>query len=341
MDLVITGAAGFVGRHVVTEALKRSHRVRAFVRPGLRSVVCGDEEGSPVRIVKIELREGAGLLDELRGADAVVHLAATNSGTPEETIAGTLHATRALLDAMASTNITRLIAISSFSVFDYVRLAEGDTVDEATPVEANPSERDGYAQAKLLQEEVVRRFASERGGRVTLLRLGAVYGPGHVWTSRLGAQLRPNLWLCVGRHAELPLSYVENCADAIVSAVERDAAASQTLHVVDDERPTQERFLRELLRRMESRPRVVRVPWPWVRHAASVAWACHGALGGRLRFPGILVPARLAARFKPLRYDNARAKRVLGWTPRLGLSAALDCSCPRTPLDAGAAAEES
>ena len=47
--------------------------------------------------------------------------------------------------------------------------------------------------------------------------------------------------------------------------------------------------------------------------------------------PGLLVPARLHARCKPLRYRNDRAKRVLGWSPRYTLEQAVDRSLSDGP----------
>ena len=44
---------------------------------------------------------------------------------------------------------------------------------------------------------------------------------------------------------------------------------------------------------------------------------------GRAKVPGILTPARLHARAKPLQYPNRRIKEVLGWTPRFDLAEAI------------------
>ena len=56
-------------------------------------------------------------------------------------------------------------------------------------------------------------------------------------------------------------------------------------------------------------------------------WLCNQLLlSGKIKLPGILVPARLHARFKPLRYTNLRAQGVLNWQPRYSLDAALNRS---------------
>ena len=69
------------------------------------------------------------------------------------------------------------------------------------------------------------------------------------------------------------------------------------------------------------------VSWSIMRMLARMASMTNSLfLGNKAKVPGIFIPARLHARCKPLRYTNARAKAVLGWTPRYGLIEALDRS---------------
>ena len=189
-------------------------------------------------------------------------------------------------------------------------------------------QRDSYARAKLMQEERVRQFERDQGARVTVLRAGVVYGRDHLWNPRLGVALRPNLWLRIGNRAQIPLTYVENCAEAIVRAAEREEAIGRTLHIVDDDPPTQRTYADAVAKRMVPRPRMIPISWSLMRALARLAWELdRRLLGGRLALPGVLVPARLHARFKPLRYSNERARRTLDWSPRYSLAAALDRSC--------------
>ena len=53
--------------------------------------------------------------------------------------------------------------------------------------------------------------------------------------------------------------------------------------------------------------------------------------GGRAKLPSILIPVRLHARFKPLRYSNKRLHEALGWNQRYTLAQALDRSLGMTP----------
>jgi nucleoside-diphosphate-sugar epimerase len=134
-------------------------------------------------------------------------------------------------------------------------------------------------------------------------------------------------WLRTGAWARIPLNYVENCAEAILLAVEKPQSDGQIFNVVDDQLPTQRRYAKLIAQRTVPRPRIFPVSWTIMRLIARCAWLTNRViLRGRAKIPGIFVPSRLHARCKPLRYSNAKLKSVLGWTPRYGLTEALDRS---------------
>ena len=61
-----------------------------------------------------------------------------------------------------------------------------------------------------------------------------------------------------------------------------------------------------------------------MRMVGNLAWAVNQRLlGGNAKLPGVLIPARLHARFKSLKYSNAKLKQCLGWEPRFGVEDAI------------------
>lgn len=317
MRLFITGATGFLGKETVAAALRRGHEVIAVVRPSSDGSAWENEPR--VKPARLDLRSKAGLAEALRGADAVLHLAAAKSGDLYAQLGGSIVTTENLLGAMHEAGVRRLVLIGSFAVYDYRAIPSGATLTEDSPLEARPSDRDEYAQTKLLQERLARE--AERKGEVdlTVLRPGAIYGPGSMWTFRVGMQ-GARWWVGLGGRASIPLTHVRNCADAIVLAAERPEAVGQTCNIVDDEAPTQRRYMKMLRAHAKPRPRIVRVPWLALR---GLAWSADRfnrvALGGGAKLPAIFAPAKLAQRCKPLRYSNERAKRILGWSPGVTL----------------------
>ena len=324
MKLLVTGASGFLGKYVVTSALRRGHQVRAVVRPATDISSISWATHSHVELVRLDLRRKVGIADGLAGADAVLHLAASKAGDFYAQFGGTVLATENLLEAMIAADVKRLVAISTFSVYDYINMRSGSTLDEASPLVQVPAWRDEYAQTKLLQEQLVRDFEREQSGLVTILRPGVIYGKDNLWTARLGAGLGEGSWLRIGAYSQLPLSYVENCADAIVMAAEQEAAIGQTMNVLDDNPPTQRQYAKALLEKVPNPPKFVPVNWTVMRMIGNLAWAVNQQLlGGNAKLPGVLIPARLHARFKSLKYSNAKLKQCLDWEPRFGMKAAI------------------
>ncbi len=333
MKLLLTGASGFLGKYVVAEALRRGHEVRAVVRPSSDEKRLAWHNYPNVELIRMDLRRKNGIVDAVRGVDAVIHLAAVKEGDFYTQFAGTVIATENLLSAMIEANVSRLVDISTFSVYDYFNTPSGKTITEDSPLELNPIGRDEYAQTKLIQEELVREFEQNSKAQVTIVRPGIIYGKDNLWNSGLGGKLTDNLWLKIGSHAIMPLTYVENCADAIVSAVERDEAIGQTLNIVDDNLPTQSVYGKKVAERMESVPRMIPISWPVMNLLAStISMYNKIVLKGQAKVPGIFIPTRLHARFKPLQYSNACAKKTLNWNPRYSLDTALERSCSDADL---------
>ncbi|MEM6450713.1 MAG: NAD-dependent epimerase/dehydratase family protein [Cyanobacteria bacterium P01_D01_bin.105] len=320
----ITGAAGFVGQYVVAAVLRAGHQVLANVRAKAQVENISWHDHPNVTFIRQDLRQRRGLIEAVATADAVIHLAAVKSGDFYDQFAGTVIATENLLWAMKSASIKQLVAISTFSVYDFVRIKPGQLLDENGLIEATPKNRDEYAQTKLIQEQLYRAFE----GDVTILRPGMIYGRNNLWHALIGAEIGGNRWLKIGGSATLPMAYVENCAEAIAAALTAPAAVGQTINIVDDNLPTQKAYLKLLLAYTPAPPKLIPVSWLVMRSIANLAWWYNQKiLGGQAKLPGILVPAKLQGRFKPLKYNNQRAKDLLDWVPQHGLGTAFERSC--------------
>jgi nucleoside-diphosphate-sugar epimerase len=82
-----------------------------------------------------------------------------------------------------------------------------------------------------------------------------------------------------------------------------------------------------LRRKLSPRPRIVPIPWLLLQSASLAANLANKLIfHGRAKLPGLLVPARLAARCNPYRYDNGRMKSDLGFSPRFTLAEGIERS---------------
>jgi nucleoside-diphosphate-sugar epimerase len=122
--------------------------------------------------------------------------------------------------------------------------------------------------------------------------------------------------LRVGPDAPVPVVHVEDVVSALLLAVQRAIPIPTPLNLVED-RPPSRWLLLDALNSATSRPKsVIRLPWSMHRKLAGLV----GAVMRVLRLPphwlpGLLDGRRVECSFKPLRYDNSRARSELGWRP--------------------------
>ncbi len=324
MRILVTGASGFLGQHVVRAALDGGHEVHALVRPATARSDLDWRDHPSVSFFAADLRAPSDLTRALAGVDTVVHLAAAKTGTLYDQLAATLVGTENLLDAMEDAGNARLVLISTFSVYDYLRQWSYSRLDEASRLEDRFFDRETYATAKILQERLVRERFAQRLGDLAVLRPGVIYGPGNLWTDQLGIRVGDRLWVRMGYLSTAPVTYVLNCAEAIIRVAETPTAYGNTFNIVDDHLPSRWRYARELRRRLPRKPLVVPCSAWLMRTLARTAWIVNRViLRGRAKMPWFLVPAKLHVQCKPLRFTNRRLRDLVDWSPRYSYEEAL------------------
>lgn len=316
MKLLVTGASGFVGRAVVHAAVAAGYDVRALVRP--TADVSGFGWPDSVRILRGDLRQKGSWQNQI-DVDAVVHLAAAPSGDLATQFAGTVQATENLLESLSLGAVTRFVHISSFSVYDFSVVPTNGLIDESSAVEPKPEARDAYTITKVIQERLVIETCAAAGTECIVLRPGAIFGPGKNWDFGKVFSLASYDFI-FSPNAIFSLTYVDNCADAIVKAIEAPVKSGLVINIVDDELPTFRQFHDSCRRAGASTRRAVPVPWFLLAGLGkSVRLLNKIAFRNRAKLPEFLEYRRQQARWKPLRYSNELARASLGWSPRIGL----------------------
>lgn len=335
MKILVTGANGFLGRYVVGTLLSRGHAVRALVRPAASVEQLGWP--STVEVARADLRNGP-LNSLFPGVDVVVHLAAAVAGGGEDQFQATVLGTQRLLEAMGPFN-GRLVLASSFSVYDWSRIH--GTLDENSPLDLAPRlhERGTYALAKARQEQLTRAVAEEKGWELVVLRPGWIWGRERSYLACLGHRLGC-VHLVFGPATRLPLTHVENCADLFALCVDARAASARTFNVVDSDEVRVWQYLSDYLRRTGESG--LRIPIPYRLGYAMAQFASATSrwnLRGKRKFPSLLIPSRFEARFKPLRFSNAKARRELGWRPPFSYEACLERTYGRANAGGGSCSQ--
>ena len=314
MKILITGAGGFLGCAVVRRLLEDGYRdfrclVRDPSKQGKLRAIGAEFPDARMEIVRGNLNSPADAQRAADGIDTIFHLASAMKGSAADMVLNSVVASRNLLDAAAGRRPLRIVLVSSFGVYGVGGLGRGALVNEDTPLEPRPAQRDPYSFTKLRQELLFHEYARERGFELVVLRPGVIYGPGggHI-SARVGLNLF-GLFLHLGRGNRLPITYVENCAAAIVVAGLAPDSAGKVFNVHDDDLPTCRQYLRQYKQQVR-KIRSIPVPYPVLMLLSrAVAWY-HRRSRGQL--PAIFTPYKTASTWGGNRFDNSRLKAA-GW----------------------------
>ncbi len=230
--------------------------------------------------------------------------------------------TRNLLEAvLRHACLRRFVNVSSFATYTNRDKPKGRLLDETCPIEEHPELRnDPYCFAKVKQDELVMEYGQKHGIPFVILKPGYVHGPGNPGISgRVGIDTF-GIFLHLGGGNRVPLTYVDNCAEAIVLAGLKPGINGEVFNVVDDCLPSSRKFLR-LYKRNVKHFRSVYVP-RFASYLFCFLWEWYSEWSqGQL--PPTFNRRRWHAEWKGSRYSNEKLKSVLGWTPRVSLAEGL------------------
>src|SRR5262245_20355996 len=308
MEVLVTGATGFVGRHVADELARAGHSVRCLVRSST------DPSGlvqAGYRIARGEVLDQASLDEAAAGADAVVHVAGLIAARSfREMRRVNEEGVGRFAWASVRARARRFVLVSSLAAAGPSR--DGHAVRESDP--ARPISR--YGLSKLLGERAAAR-ALASAVPLTVIRPPAVYGPHDRGIHGFFDAAARGIRLCIGsRPRRVSIVHGEDLARAIGLALASDAAAGRTYYVANTDSYEVDDLIARIASAVGGRTRPVRIPDALVRAA--------GALAEEVaRWRGV-VP--LFSRDKAREFlatgwvcDPSRAAADLGWRPRHGL----------------------
>ena len=306
LNLLVTGASGFIGRELCAALAAKGHRVRGAVREDDPGAV--PEGVDPVAVG--DMGPQTSWSAALRSVQTVVHLAARahvlRESEPDPLAAFrrvNTAGTETLARAAARSGAKRLVFVSSIGV--------NGNVTRDTPFRPGDkvAPHSDYALSKWEAEVALWNVARDTGLEVVVVRPPLVYGPG-VKANFL------RLLRAVGAGVPLPLGSVQNRRSLLglrnfVSFLEQSiahpAAAGQTFLVADAEPVSTPELIRLLAELMRRPARLYRFPVPAMRALAA-------AIGRR---------ALVDQLCQSLLVDSSEAQRLLGWQPLVPLKEGL------------------
>lgn len=319
--ILITGAAGFIGSRVAQSLLDRGfHNLVLFTRPSsktarLESLIQNKPREAQIRVVNGNLLSRQDCENASKGVALTYHLAAgTGEKSFPDAFMNSVVATRNLLDATLRTSqLQRFVLVSSFSVYTNCQKPQGRLLDESCPIENHGELRgEAYCFAKVKQEQIVTEYGNEFGVPYVIVRPGSVYGPGKPEIpGRVGIGTF-GIFLHLGGANPIPLTYVDNCADAVVLAGLVKGVGGEVFNVVDDDAPSSRQLLR-MFKKHRGNFKSIYVPHA-VSHGLCYLWEKYSTWS-RGQLPPTFNLKRWHTYWKRTRYSNEKIKIKLGWRP--------------------------
>jgi 2-alkyl-3-oxoalkanoate reductase len=318
-DVLVTGAAGFLGRALVKALRKRGQSVRVLLRKPVAAYA--DDPGIQVAIG--DLGDPRSVDHAVAGAGIVYHVGAAMRGSARDFEAGTVWGTRNVVDACKKHGNRRLVYVSSMSVFDHAGRDPAVAMTESSAYEPHPQWRGAYTQTKLTAEHYVLDAIRDDALPAVVIRPGQIFGPGAEKVTPNAVIALAGRWVAVGEGSmSLPLVYVDDVVDALLLAAESPAVVGKIYNVVDPAEITQQQYLDRAKGKLGDELRVTRVPIPVFN---ALAFAVE-LLGKALRREVPLTRYRVRS-LRPLaNFDLSAARDELGWTPAVGVQRGLDAT---------------
>jgi dTDP-glucose 4,6-dehydratase len=235
---LVTGAAGFVGSHLVEELIEQGYRVRCFVRytsTNTRGYLADlpAEKLAEVEIVAGDLRDSEAIRQAAQGTDVIFHLAALvgipySYVHPLEVIETNVMGTVNVLVAARDQGVGRVIHTSTSEVYgtaQYVPIDEGHPLQGQSP----------YSASKIGAEKIVESFYASFSLPTTVIRPFNIFGPrqsARAVIPTIITQALVNNEIRLGNFdATRDFTYVQDTVKGFIMASESEAAVGRLFNI--------------------------------------------------------------------------------------------------------------
>ncbi|HTP25634.1 MAG TPA: NAD-dependent epimerase/dehydratase family protein [Anaeromyxobacteraceae bacterium] len=314
---LVTGASGFIGRHLGRRLLSEGRSVRVLCRATSLERLDPELHGG-AEIVEGDLRDGDAAPRAMRGVNQVFHCAGHVSdwGAEEQYVSVNVGGTQRLLDAACAEGVERFVHLSSIAVFG---VPSPPSFDDDSPY--GPG-WDLYSRTKIAGEQAALAAYRDHGLPVTVLRPSVVYGPFGTWLEQPVAMIRKGkMFLLGGGKGTCHPCYIENLVDAMLLAAEHPGAPGNAYIVGDDEAISFAAYFNHLARIVGRGPIRRSIPLPLARALATgfettarLRRACARPLLTHTAIDMVTARSRMSMR---------KVREELGFKPRYDVSSAM------------------
>ena len=313
MRALVTGATGFIGRHLVNRLIADGVEVRRL-RRAASGEHAGNAETTPgaagiTACATADYQSGDGLREAVAGVDVVFHLAGvTKALRAADYFAGNARAAENL--ALVAGDVGRFVHVSSLAAAGPAEVGELSEECEPRPVSE-------YGRSKLEGERAVRRILP----RAVVVRPPVVYGPGDRDVFEMIRGLARGIDLRIGRGERwFSAIYAGDLVEALLAAARSEGAAGRIYFATHAEPVSWTNFAATVLKILNRRARTIVIS-PRTAAAAGAVCGWWARVRGK---PSILSPDKVReAVHRRWTCAAERARRELGFTARTSLEEGL------------------
>jgi nucleoside-diphosphate-sugar epimerase len=302
---LVTGASGFVGKHLVEELLKNDYTVRVVIR----KINERFEKNKLIEVIYGDIRNPEVVAKATEEVDIVYHCAAltTNKGPWHTFQENNIEATRNLLKAAKKFKIKKFVFVSTVAVYGFKNnkdnkdFCENDELGRGLPYYSY------YAHSKIEAEKLIWEYFKKKNLPVVVLRPGIIFGP----NGRKASQRRKIIF--GAKRKILPYIFVKDVVKAMILAGNSEVAVGKTYNLVYDDQPTQGEFNDLKNRIIGIKKAGLYLPRPVMFIPAYLFEFFYRKKKSNASPPFNIYHYKSIVR--NLRYDNKKIKTELGWSP--------------------------
>lgn len=308
--VMVIGGTGFIGRNLTRRLVARGYDVRVLSRGKYGPF---DDIANHVETVAVSLRDQEGLIQAMRGIDAVFNLAKSMDKTWDAAVENDVGVAVRVAEAALAADVKRLVYTGTIASYD---MSNPDQIITEDTDFGEMDERNLYARSKAECEKCLLEMHRTRGLPLVIARPGIVIGEGgplqHWGIGRWHGAGAVRIW-GQGRNT-LPFVLADDVSDALIRMIEQDEAIGESFNLIGEPMMSARDYFAAIQQSLGARIKVR----PGILHAFWAADAVKYALKTKvLRRANVVRPSLQdwKSRAHLSRFENAHPKKVLGWQP--------------------------
>ncbi len=313
--VLVTGASGFTGSHLCRKLVRSGYDVRALVR---RTSNVGSLKDLDLEIAYGDLADKTFPTEALDGVSVVYNIAAVyrHEVAEDQFYEVNARGVERLLNACLQAGVERLVHCSTVGVL-------GNIQNPPAAEDAPYGPGDPYQRSKLEGEKLVLAFGKQHSFPVSVVRPSAIYGPGDTRFLKLFKAIDRGRFVILGSgEVFYHYVYIDDLVDGFMLAAEKEAAQGEVFIIAGPEYVTINELARLIAEVLERPAPKLHLP---IAPAMLAAKACQ-AICKPLGIEPPLYPRRLDFFIKHRAFDISKARRVLGYEPKVDLRTGLACT---------------